>query len=54
MLALYLNLFFVANSKHQYLQKKKKSKIKPVGFIVGTKNIYLTTDNGLLILIDIY
>ena len=35
------------------IKKSKKSKIKPVGFIVGTKNIYLTTDNGLLILIDI-
>ena len=35
------------------IKKNKKSKIKPVGFIVGTKNIYLTTDNGLLILIDI-
>ncbi len=36
------------------IKKKKRSKIKPVGFIVGTKNIYLTTDNGLLILIDIF
>ena len=36
------------------IKKNKKSKIKPVGFIVGTKNIYLTTDNGLLILIDIF
>ena len=35
------------------IKKNKRSKIKPVGFIVGTKNIYLTTDNGLLILIDI-
>ena len=35
------------------IKKNRKSKIKPVGFIVGTKNIYLTTDNGLLILIDI-
>ena len=35
------------------IKKNKKSKIKPVGFIIGTKNIYLTTDNGLLILIDI-
>jgi len=34
-------------------KKKKKSKIKPVGFIVGTSNIYLTTDNGRLIIIDI-
>ena len=35
------------------IKKNKRSKIKPVGFIVGTKNIYLTTDNGLLIVIDI-
>ena len=35
------------------IKKNKRLKIKPVGFIVGTKNIYLTTDNGLLILIDI-
>ena len=35
------------------MEENKRSKIKPVGFIVGTKNIYLTTDNGLLILIDI-
>ena len=35
------------------IKKNKRSKIEPVGFIVGTKNIYLTTDNGLLILIDI-
>ena len=34
-------------------KKKKKSKIKPVGFIVGSSNIYLTTDNGRLIIIDI-
>ena len=35
------------------IKKNKRSKIKPVGFIVGTRNIYLTTDNGLLIVIDI-
>ena len=33
--------------------KKKRSKIKPVGFIVGIKYVYVTTDNGKLILIDI-
>ena len=31
---------------------KKRSKIKPVGFIVGLYNIYLTTDNGKLLIID--
>ena len=32
---------------------KKRSKIKPVGFIVGLNNIYLTTNNGKLLVIDI-
>ena len=32
---------------------KKRKKIKPVGFIVGIKNIYLTTNNGSLMIIDI-
>ena len=35
------------------LKKKKREKIKPVGFIIGLKNIYLTTDNGRLFVIDI-
>ena len=35
------------------LKKKNKEKIKPVGFIIGTDNIYLTTDNGRLFVIDI-
>jgi outer membrane protein assembly factor BamB len=34
-------------------KSKKRSKIKPVGFIVGLNNIYLTTDNGRLLVIDI-
>ena len=34
-------------------KKKKRIKIKPVGFVVGIKNIYLTTDNGRLLVIDI-
>jgi len=33
--------------------KKKRKKINPVGFIVGKKNIYLTTDHGRLLVIDI-
>ncbi|MDA9687884.1 PQQ-like beta-propeller repeat protein, partial [Candidatus Pelagibacter sp.] len=32
---------------------KKRSKIKPAGFIVGKNNIYLTTDNGRLLVIDL-
>ena len=35
------------------LKKRKKSNTKPVGFIVGSSNIYLTIDNGRLIIIDI-
>jgi len=34
--------------------KKKRSKIKPEGFIVGNKNIYLTTSNGRLLIINIF
>tara|TARA_Y100000590_G_scaffold462472_1_gene626672 strand:+ start:874 stop:2178 length:1305 start_codon:yes stop_codon:yes gene_type:complete len=34
-------------------KKKKRLKIKPVGFIVGSENIYLTTDHGRLMIIDI-
>ena len=33
--------------------QKRGSKIEPVGFIVGSKNIYLTTSHGRLIIIDI-
>ena len=34
-------------------KKKKREKIKPVGFIVGEKNIYLTLTNGRLLVVDI-
>jgi len=34
-------------------KNKKRSKIKPVGFIVGKNNIYLTTSNGKLLIIDV-
>ena len=34
-------------------KKKKREKIKPVGFVVGSKNIYLTTDHGRLIVVDV-
>jgi len=33
--------------------KKKKSKIKPIGFIVGRNKVYLTTNHGRLLIIDI-
>ncbi len=35
------------------IKKNKLKNIKPVGFIVGLKNIYLSTDKGYLIIIDI-
>ena len=34
-------------------KKKKRSKIKPVGFILGSENIYLTTDHGRLMIFDV-
>ncbi len=34
-------------------KKKKRKIIKPIGFIVGTNNIYLTTNHGRLMVIDI-
>tara|TARA_B100000795_G_C22510905_1_gene327657 strand:- start:200 stop:595 length:396 start_codon:yes stop_codon:yes gene_type:complete len=34
-------------------EAEQTAKIKPVGFIIGTNNIYLTTSNGRLIVIDI-
>ena len=34
-------------------KKKKRNKINPVGFLVAKKNIYLTTDHGRLLVIDI-
>ena len=32
---------------------KKRDKIKPTGFIVGKNNVYLTTDDGKLLVIDV-
>tara|TARA_Y100000816_G_C26106140_1_gene587958 strand:- start:2865 stop:4166 length:1302 start_codon:yes stop_codon:yes gene_type:complete len=32
---------------------KERSKVKPIGFILGTSKIYLSTSNGRLIIIDI-
>ena len=33
-------------------KKKKRNKIKPVGFVIGLNKIYLSTDNGRLLIID--
>ena len=40
--------YLLANYK-----KKKRDRIKPIGFVVGSKNIYLTTSNGRLMIVDI-
>jgi outer membrane protein assembly factor BamB len=32
---------------------KKRKKIKPTGFVMGLNNIYLSTDNGRILVIDI-
>ena len=34
-------------------KRKKRTKIRPVGFIMGSKNIYLTTNHGRLLIIDV-
>ena len=34
-------------------KKKKRNKIKPIGFVIGNTDIYLTTSNGRLMVIDI-
>ena len=34
-------------------KSKKRSKMRPIGFVLGTKNIYLSTSNGKLLIIDI-
>jgi hypothetical protein len=39
--------------KERTKKKNIVSLIEPVGFIVGKDNIYLTTDNGKLLVIDI-
>ena len=41
------------NIKYLWEDKKLRDEITPAGFIVGKKNIYLTTDKGQLLLIDI-
>ena len=35
------------------IKSKKRSRVKPTGFILGLKNIYLSTSNGRLLVIDI-
>ena len=35
------------------IRPKKRNEIKPIGFIVGLKNIYLSTNNGRILVIDV-
>ena len=34
-------------------KEKKRKEITPVGFIVGSKNIYVTISNGRMLIVDI-
>ena len=43
----------VLNIDYLIKRFRKRTQILPVGFIVGTKNIYLTTNNGKLIIVDV-
>ena len=37
----------------QSFKIKERNKIKPIGFIVGLSNIYLSTSNGRILIVDI-
>ena len=41
------------NKINNSFKKKKRASINPVGFFVGKNNIYLTTDNGRLLVVDL-
>ena len=46
------NIIRITNAFKNFKTKKRK-KVKPTGFIVGKNNIYLTTDDGKLLILDI-
>ena len=46
------NIIRISNIFKNFKEKKRKS-IQPTGFIIGNDNIYLTTDHGRLLVIDI-
>jgi outer membrane protein assembly factor BamB len=46
------NIFRITNI-FKSLKIKKKSNVEPTGFIVGRNNIYLTTNNGRLLVINV-
>ena len=41
------------NNIYKIFKPKDRKKIKPIGFIVGNKRIYLSNSNGIIIVIDI-
>ena len=47
------DVFKTINKKYLWSDKNIRDKTIPVGFVIGTKYIYLTTNNGRLYLIDI-
>ena len=42
-----------SNYLFKSFKRKHRSKIKPTGFIIGNKNIYLSTNNGRILVVDI-
>jgi len=46
------NIIRISNI-YNNIKEKKRSKIFPIGFVVGKNNIYLTLSNGRLIVVDI-
>ena len=42
-----------ANDIFNVFKAKKRSKIKPTGFVVGVEDVYLSLDNGRLLIIDV-
>ena len=46
------NVIRVTNLYSNYKEKKRK-KIKPIGFAIGKTNLYLTNNNGKMIVADL-
>ena len=46
------NIIRVTNLYKNY-KKKKRANIKPIGFVIGKTNLYLSNDNGKLIVVDL-
>ncbi len=46
------NIIRITDLYNQY-EKKKRSKIKPIGFSIGNKNLYLTNSDGKIIIVDL-